>query len=257
MKLKSFDKSLKQNQGANNDYDADKYIKFITHLYNDEYNNKELNFIIKNLNLTTEDKILDIPCGYGRLTNPLAKMVKEVIGVDINNYFLDIARQNSLNQSRKPIYIKEDVRDFKKPSYFDVVTVAFTSFGLFNDEDNLRFLYNISLNLKKAGRFAIEVLNPRYFCTNFYKESKCVIGQTMVVDKMSYNKNQQILSATREYTDLDATTNETHLLRVYRMNNLKSMLNRCGLKIAKTEYSLGIRHNDKNKSKLVLFGYKT
>lgn len=248
--------SLSDAYAINMSYSIREYIQLTSRFFNEQYNNKELDLLIKNLNITFEDIILDIPCGYGRLTNPLANIAKKVVGVDINGGFLTIAEKNSLQQTRKPTYINLDIRKFQRMEEFDVAIVAFNSFGLFEDDDNELFIKNLSLNLKNGGRFMIEILNPEYFSQDIYKEFKHVVDDLGIIDKINYNHNQQILFAERTYTQALSTKIELHQMKVYRIDFLEQILNAYNLRIAKKEYALGILDKPHNDTRLMLFGYK-
>jgi len=52
----------------------------------------EVDFIINALNLKPDEKVLDIPCGLGRLTIELAEYGCNMTGLDFTKPYLDICR---------------------------------------------------------------------------------------------------------------------------------------------------------------------
>lgn len=199
----------------NVNYCTREYLELTTYFFDEKYNKKESDLLIENLNINNEDTILDIPCGYGRLTNILAQKAKKIVGVDINKDFLHIAKQHSFKYAILPTYVKEDIRTFQYIHKFDAAIVAFNSFGIFNDVDNELFIKNLSSNLKDKGRFMIEILNPEYFSSDTCKEFKHLIGNLQVVDQVNYQHDQQILSAKRTYVRSGNVKTEFHQMKVY------------------------------------------
>lgn len=82
---------------------------------------RQVDFIIKALNLTGKERILDLACGFGRHSLELARRGFSVTGVDITPEYVSfayaLARQDGLNAN----FICADVREVNFHSEFDVV----------------------------------------------------------------------------------------------------------------------------------------
>ena len=121
----------------------------------DQRINDEVNGVIKLCGLKKQNKILDAPCGYGRHSVNLSRKGMNVMGVDINEYFLAVAKKQTrdlkLNNCR---FYRKDLRKLSYRSRFDAVINMFYSFGFFEDEnDDFRVIYNFYKSLKKGGKF--------------------------------------------------------------------------------------------------------
>lgn len=61
-------------------------------------------------------EILDVPCGIGRLSIPLAQLGYQVVGVDISDYFLEIAKLKGMENKVEVKFIKGKMKYIS--SYF-------------------------------------------------------------------------------------------------------------------------------------------
>lgn len=86
-----------------------------------------INYIKKN-SLLTQQKIIDIGCGGGILTESLAKLNANVTGIDLNAALIETAkmhqRQSNLNIDMNIEYLETSAETLadKRPGYYDIVT---------------------------------------------------------------------------------------------------------------------------------------
>jgi SAM-dependent methyltransferase len=149
---------------------ADEYLRRYKRLL-DERAEKEAFFLhglLSYLEYKNNDryrKILDAPCGYGRISKVLARIGYDVTGVDISEKFIDIAR----TECKQCKFMVADLRElpFENES-FDVVLNIFTSFGYFDtDEENEKVIKEASRVLRIGGLFILELINGNYVRLNF------------------------------------------------------------------------------------------
>lgn len=76
--------------------------------------------ILKLLNPQPGEKILDIGCGLGRLSYPIAKLGAEVTGIDISDYAISQANQRH-ESVRNLDFVRMDALEMKYESCFDKV----------------------------------------------------------------------------------------------------------------------------------------
>ena len=68
--------------------------------------------IVEKLNLTGEEKIVDAYCGIGTLSLPLAKRVKQLIGIEVNSASIQQAQNNAaLNNISNALFYTGKVKD--------------------------------------------------------------------------------------------------------------------------------------------------
>jgi SAM-dependent methyltransferase len=116
----------------------------------------------------TGGDVLDLCCGPGRFSIPLARMGFNVTGVDATDFLLSIARRRASLENVRVEFLKDDMRNFSRPGSFDLILNMFTSFGYFADHsDNLKALSNICESLRKDGKFLIEIMGKETLASIF------------------------------------------------------------------------------------------
>ena len=104
-------------------------------------------------------RVLDLCCGFGRITLELARRGFIATGVDITKSYLETAREEAEYEKLDIEYIENDVRLFKRKGAFDLALNLYNSFGYFeNPEDDLLFLKNAHHSLRQGGAMVLDLL---------------------------------------------------------------------------------------------------
>lgn len=131
-----------------------------------ERTKEEIEGVIRLSELQQGSKVLDCPSGYGRHSIALGSKGFEVVGADVNDYFLGIARENLKKVGLRNVnFIKNDMRVLEFSNEFDAAINMFYSFGFFNsDEENIEALRNFYKALKPGGKWLMHthVTAPRF-----------------------------------------------------------------------------------------------
>jgi len=112
-------------------------------------------FLWKHLRLAPGARLLDVPCGDGRLSRPLAARGADVTAVDISEQALATARERAA-RGETVRYRQAEMRDLPWSSEFDAACCFGNSFGYLDDAGNEEFLDNVARTLKAGGRFALD-----------------------------------------------------------------------------------------------------
>jgi SAM-dependent methyltransferase len=135
-------------------------------------------------------RVLDLGCGPGRHSIPLARQGARVTAVDRSAFLLQKARARAVAENLNIEWLQEDMRSFVRPDEFDLVINLFTSFGYFGDvEEDLTVLRNVFRSLVPGGFFVIDLMGKEIIARGFAPSS---------VEK---RPDGSILVQTREITD--------------------------------------------------------
>src|SRR5262245_46679853 len=143
------------------------YLYFYEPFLTDEVSDAQADCIWRLLALKTGEKVLDVPCGYGRIANGLATRGATVTGLDADPLFLERARADAAARGVTVEYVQADMRNLPWKERFDLVVNWFTSFGYFDDATNRAWLGEVRKTLRPGGRLAIEIWNRDAFARNW------------------------------------------------------------------------------------------
>ena len=115
----------------------------------------DVDFLWKHLELAPGARVLDVPCGAGRLTLPLAERGCVMTGVDISEEFVDAARRAAADRRLAATFAVADMRRLPEGA-FDAAFCFGNSFGYLDDAGNEEFLAAIGAALAPGGRFALD-----------------------------------------------------------------------------------------------------
>lgn len=126
--------------------------------YDDYASRYEFETLTRFIPKISESKILDIGCGIGRFTIPLARIAKHVTGIDLSRESLRILRLHAEKLHIRNITTKAiDIRDYRNRERFDCVLLVnvihhFQNPGI--------LLAKIKSLLKPKGTLVIYEFNP-------------------------------------------------------------------------------------------------
>jgi SAM-dependent methyltransferase len=123
-----------------------------------EQTRREADYIEMLLGLTAPARLLDVPCGAGRLAVALAGRGYQITGVDNDAALLDAARRSAEGRGLSAaIYFEQrDMRDLPWREAFDGAYCFWESFGFFDDEGNRAFLGAVAAALKPGAKFVFD-----------------------------------------------------------------------------------------------------
>jgi len=194
----------------------------------EERTKRDVNGIIALLGLGGCERILDIPCGYGRHSIRLATMGYKVVGSDINEDCLDIAMKDPSNLEVEVDFRLENMIDIKYNEEFDAVINMCYSFGFFEkDEDNFKVLQNFCRAIKPGGKFLMHTdVNIPRIQAGAYKEHEFrhLVGGGILEVEDKYNLMNRRMEGSWTIIKPDGTgQRKNYSVRVYEADEF------CGL----------------------------
>lgn len=176
------------------------YIYFYEQHHPTEVNRATAEKIVSLLDNPEGKKILDVPCGYGRISNELADMGFDVTGVDITETFLQKAKADAKAKKLNIEYLRGDMRRLPfENQTFDVLINWFTSFGYFDEETNHAVLKEFHRVLKPGAILLLDHQNRDRMLLNFgpyslnEKDGNFMIDAAEFDPVSGYAPNQRII----------------------------------------------------------------
>lgn len=127
------------------------------------YVTEDIPFYVDN-SLVVSGPVLELGCGTGRVTFPIARAGVEVVGLDSSPAMLDVARQKIKgigSESKNVTLVDGDMRDFSFGRTFPLVIIPFRGFlSLLTVEDQTRTLLNVKRHLASGARFIFNIFVP-------------------------------------------------------------------------------------------------
>jgi len=110
------------------------------------------------------ERILDLACGTGRHSLELVRQGFSVVGVEIGEELVEIARRDAAEQGLEAEFVQGDLRELDYDGEFDIVlNLNDGAVGYFEtDEENHKTFEVIARALKPGGQNLIQVPNILY-----------------------------------------------------------------------------------------------
>src|ERR1700722_8496438 len=100
---------------------GDDYLYFYEESIDDAHSDADTAEILGLLNLPPGSRILDAPCGHGRVARRLGAAGMDVTAVDLTPAYLEQARTDPLLPPDAVHYLEGDVRDLQVDGPYDAV----------------------------------------------------------------------------------------------------------------------------------------
>ncbi|WP_299275149.1 class I SAM-dependent methyltransferase [uncultured Psychroserpens sp.] len=175
-------------------YDANIYDGMNTNL-------SDLQFYKRWISKKTNGRILELCCGTGRLTLPIAKAGHHITGVDYTASMLNKAKTKASKEGLEIEFIEADIRTLDLSETYDLIFIPFNSIHhLYENDDLFKALNVVKKHLKADGLFLLDCFNPNIqFIVEAEKEQKEISKYTakdgrniLIKQTMRYESATQI-----------------------------------------------------------------
>lgn len=186
------------------------------------------------LGLQDGSRVLDAPCGYGRLSRPLAERGAVVLGVDQSPALLEHAERERGSLSASQLrYLRHDLRNPLGEGGFDCALNVFTSLGYGSEEDDLAILETLRAAVRPGGLVLVET-NHRDLMATFLARgvapSQRLPDGTLVVEDPRFDPVSGRLETCWYWCGPAGQGTKPASLRVYSATELVGLLQRAGLR---------------------------
>lgn len=187
---------------------------------------QEIDFLETELTMAPGTRVLDVGCGPGRHALELARRGHRVVGVDVSQTFIDIARTSAEREGLSAATFRVvDARDGAEMravgSDFDVVIcLCQGAFGVMvDDADDGAVLASIASVMRPGGMLVLSAFNA-YFSVRHH-------------DTATFDVDRGISHETTQVKDINGQERTVSLWTgCYTPRELRLMLERAGLSVA-------------------------
>jgi len=183
--------------------------------------------IVERLRLPRGAKILDLCCGHGRHSIPLAHLGYQVTGQDLSSVFLDKAAAAAAETGAAVRWVRSDMRQVPFEAEFDAVINIFSAFGYLEGQaEDQKVLAQVHKALKPGGLFLLETIHREALMRRFAPSSVSRYPDGLIVlEERDFN----LLTSRVEVTvtmlyPTGARTEYSHAMRIYSLTELAGML---------------------------------
>jgi SAM-dependent methyltransferase len=166
------------------------YLHFYAEVLGDERSDLDAEAVVAIGGLSAGMRVLDAPCGHGRLAVRLAERGMEVTGVDLTEGFLEVARDEARARGVEVPFVQGDVRALPVAGPYDAVVCWFTSFGYFDDGQNLEVLREYRRVLGPGGILLLETLSHDGYVRTFTESPDAIVVEAdgdLMVDRNRFD----------------------------------------------------------------------
>jgi SAM-dependent methyltransferase len=214
-------------------FDVDDYLYFYGDMLTDELTERQVAFLVRELELAPPMQILDLACGFGRHANRLAALGLQVTGIDYMPGFLEMARNAARERGVQVDYRQGDMRQIDFKEAFDRILLMFTAFGYFDDETNFQVLASIARALKPGGKLVFDIQNRDVFLRGYRPDIVTEKDGNLMIDRSSmdlatgrvYNRRIVIRDGIRR--------DKPFVIRMYNANEITDLVRQAGMRVEK------------------------
>lgn len=185
--------------------------------------------------------VLDLTCGTGSQVFWLTKQGYTVVGSDINEKMLKIAKKKAQKDRLDLTFLKGDMCT-ARVGKFDAVITIFNAVGHLTKTDFEKVMRNIHENLNPGGLYIFDIFNLSYLLhenniTRLTIDWQELSGDTTIRDIQYSTINEEgvFASFTTSYAKKGGNppkiSRSTQTLQVYTANELQEMLTKNGFKV--------------------------
>ncbi|MGM0509891.1 MAG: class I SAM-dependent methyltransferase [Thermoplasmatota archaeon] len=210
------------------------------------------------------EPVLELACGTGRVTLPLADEGIDVTGIDTSEKMLQRAKHKAEKKDLNPDFIQSDMTDFSLNRTFNTILIPVNTLQVLLKVKEYEVLFNnVREHLADEGRFIFQIFNPDLdILTRDPKEKFDIIeyddpygrGKIQVRENSRYDSPTQILHITwYYYIEEDLYKEVDWKLRILFPKEIDTLLRYNGFKV-ENKYGDHERNdfNDESKMQIIV-----
>lgn len=212
----------------------EKYLNIWGQIFSKEGDAKEAADLWSLLDLAPGCRVLDAPCGWGRLSGPLAEMGANVLGVDQSETLVAFAERHRPDLPPERLrYLKHDLRTSLAETGFDAACNIFTSFGYGTEEEDLAIFRTLRGAVRQGGRVIVETNHRDLKCASVAHgttASRRLPDGTLFIDGSDFDAISGVVHLNWYWSGPKGSGEKHAEWRCYTPTQIVDLLQRAGLR---------------------------
>ncbi|BFI76305.1 bifunctional 2-polyprenyl-6-hydroxyphenol methylase/3-demethylubiquinol 3-O-methyltransferase UbiG [Sulfurisphaera ohwakuensis] len=188
-----------------------------------------INEVIKKYGIKGK-RILDVPCGIGRVSYFLSKLGYSITGVDISEKMIKKAKENV----KEGEFVRGDMRKLSEviKEKYDVVINIFNSLGYYEEEDDLKILRELREVTSQEGIVVVNLENRDFVIYNKPEILHSFVPPYLIIDQNKFDPFTSRLHVLRTYIKDGKEVEKIEFSqRYYSLHEIVSLMKKAGFKI--------------------------
>jgi SAM-dependent methyltransferase len=179
--------------------------------------------VARALGLRPTSRVLDVPCGTGRIARRLRARGHRVVGIDATPRFLTEAARAGV-----PV-VRADMRTaVVRPRSFDAALCLWGSFGYFDDAGNREQAHAFADALVPGGRCLVDTIVEDTLLPRFEPHGEWDLGDTHVDEERTYDGTARRIETTWTFTRGEEREQRVTSVRLYSVAELTDLFAEAG-----------------------------
>lgn len=106
--------------------------------------------------------VLDLACGTGNITLPMAKRGYDMIGIDLSCEMLNIAREKAYDEGQDILFLNQDMTEFELYGTVDAIVCALDGINYITEPELLGKVFRLVENYLNPGGVMVFDINSEY-----------------------------------------------------------------------------------------------
>lgn len=194
-----------------------------------ELTRQEVDFLEQELKLQPGQRVLDVPCGFGRHSLELARRGYQMTGVDVSAEMIQAAKELAGKAGAKIEWRQAEMRELTWRARFDAAFCFGNSFGYLDRSGMRHFLGAVAKGLKSGSRFAFDYgLAAESILPRFTEREWCPIGGLYFLENNRYDVAESCIETVYTFIQEGSVETRTGLHWVYTTAEIREMLSTAG-----------------------------
>jgi SAM-dependent methyltransferase len=189
--------------------------------------------------------VADLGCGTGSFCIEMSKRDYDMIGIDLSEDMLSIAKTKAIEQGRDILFLNQGISDFELYGTVDAAVCLLDSINYVTYKKDVKKAFKLVENYLNPGGLFIFDINTRYKFENILSDNVFyqVSDDVSYIWQNEYDKKSRIcrfdLTFFSREGELYRRFDEVHYERAYDVEELSEMIAASGMKLCGTYAGLG------------------